>query len=182
MSKFISQLISLNENYELHLVRILILLYVISGKNRDKISGITKLVKLDFLLRYPTILQEFLLTKKNLQIEIYEYEKDNIESKMIRFKYGPWDHRYRLFLALLEAKNLINTNIHKKTTEIMLTEKGYDVSSKLLNNEEFQIYFERSKIIKTYFSSYSGTTIANMIYEMIPKLRFLKYGELITTK
>ena len=57
----INNVINLAENYDLHLARILILMSELSGKNHTtKIRGITKIVKLDFLLRYPTMLEKTL--------------------------------------------------------------------------------------------------------------------------
>lgn len=55
----------LEENPSIHTARLLILLKEFCGeKNDKKIEGITKLVKLDFLLRYPVYLSKALALKK----------------------------------------------------------------------------------------------------------------------
>src|SRR5690348_13090158 len=96
----------LDNNYDLHLARILILISLISGERHKIIKGITKLVKLDFLLRYPTALEQALeyINSPTGNLLIKPHERNSVESKMIRFRYGPWDYRYYEYLAILESK------------------------------------------------------------------------------
>jgi hypothetical protein len=171
----------LDENYDYHLARLLILLNTISGKKLKTVSGITKLVKLDFLLRYPTVLALALKKSGELSqdVQIEEHEKRNVESKMIRFKYGPWDHRYRLFLAVLEGKGLITIHHINDTPEIQITEAGRSAAVKLSEMDEFSDYTSRSEIIKNIYADYAGTTLARKIYEWLPELSAMQYGEVI---
>ena len=74
----IRKILELNENYDLHLARLLILIKSLAGEKYLEIKGITKLVKLDFLLRYPTVL-EYALKKYGISkdIQIKSYEKND---------------------------------------------------------------------------------------------------------
>lgn len=75
----ILELLNSIEKDELHMARLLILLQAFAGKKGSKaINGLTKLVKLDFLLRYPLYL-EYALKKQGVSIEvnIQDYEKEH---------------------------------------------------------------------------------------------------------
>src|SRR5687767_8626239 len=73
---------------EFHASR-LILLISLLGDN-GSITGLTKLAKLDFFVRYPDFFrrasEELSHKRKGLQT--------TVESAMIRHHYGPWDKRY----------------------------------------------------------------------------------------
>lgn len=173
---------NLEQNNEIHLIRLLILIGVFSGKEGDKsINGLMKLAKLDFLLRYPTYLEEA-LRKKGIQtdkLNIKTFERNSIESSMIRYKYGPWDHRYRKFINILIGKGLVNVKIENKTIIIGLTGKGFDLFNSISNNEIFLETIQRAHILKTNFNI-SGTNLKNFIYETFPGIVSLKLGESIS--
>ncbi|MBO9562968.1 MAG: hypothetical protein J7621_09355, partial [Niastella sp.] len=77
--------------------------------NNAEIEGLTKLAKLDFLLRYPTYLEKALATtnKHMGKASPKDFEKQSVEAKMVRFKYGPWDFRYRRFINTLVGMGLV---------------------------------------------------------------------------
>lgn len=167
-----------NKN-EAHLARLLILINILTDKGNKPIKGITKLVKLDFLLRYPNFLKRA-LTKITTQIDyessIFEYE--NIESYMIRFLYGPWDDKYRSYLNVLYAKNLIIIYKEKNATNINITDDGVNLSNKLIEIDTFSLLVYRSKLIKKYFDK-SGTWLKRFIYKHFPEIKNMEYGEVI---
>ena len=74
---YVEILADLDEQPVLHKSRLLLLLYAFAGENnKGAVEGITKLAKLDFLLRYPTMLKHALEVKgastRNLSIEDHE--------------------------------------------------------------------------------------------------------------
>ena len=76
---------------DFHLSRLLVLLRS-SERRRTKnktVAGITKLAKMDFLLRYPVFLERALkaLGKDARSVHVEVRERISIESKMIRFRY-----------------------------------------------------------------------------------------------
>lgn len=38
--------------------------------------------------------------------QVEDYERHSVDAHMVRFRYGPWDHRYRRFLNSLVGKGL----------------------------------------------------------------------------
>jgi hypothetical protein len=122
-----------------HLGRLLLLLLAVDSNKSQPIDGITKLAKLDFLLRYPNCLERALLEiKKNAEpAHIQPYERTTIESKMIRFKYGPWDNRYRRWIGLLSARGLIKVEIKGRTVVLGLTDSGREVAISFSENSAY---------------------------------------------
>jgi hypothetical protein len=180
MSLF-KELVKIEENPKLHTARLLVLLREFSGKKgTDEIDGKTKLVKLDFLLRYPVYLEQALL-KRNLPIEnlaILDYERKSVESAMIRYKYGPWDPRYVTFLNLLIGMGLCEIRKEGRTVYIGLTKKGIEVANELEDSTEFEITVNRAHILRRYFDE-SGTSLRTFIYDTFPEITSLKSGETI---
>lgn len=177
----IKKVMELDNNYDIHLARILILISLLSGEKHKIIKGITKLVKLDFLLRYPTVLKHALerieLSSGNLLIK--PHEKNSVESKMVRFRYGPWDYRYYEYLAILESQGLVLVCANNKTVEISITDKGADIASKLQKSKELRDFETRGKIINSQFGGLSATRLKDMMYEIYPELHDMKFGEAI---
>lgn len=174
-------LAELEEDSNLHTARLLVLIREFAGKNRSgKINGLTKLVKLDFLLRYPVYLERALQKKgaSKDEMEILEYERKSIESTMIRFHYGPWDPRYHAFINLLVGRGLCEVGVSGRTILIGLTETGYETASKLSQTEEFAIYSNRARILKKHFDM-SGGNLKAFIYETFPEIVSLNLGDVI---
>src|SRR5689334_3810083 len=80
---------------DFHIARLLLLLNAAAGRTNKPIQGIMKLAKMDFLLRYPNCLVRVLkaLGKQQQTQSISEEERNTIEARMIRFRFGPWDKR-----------------------------------------------------------------------------------------
>lgn len=172
-------LYELETSDDYHISRLLILLKIFGGKNLKPINGITKLVKLDFLLRYPLYLTKILSkTKQIIDFQILPHEKHSVESRMIRYKYGPWDPRYRRFLNIMASKNLIKIEKPKRTIYIGLTERGDEISSILYEDECYIEYINRSRIIKKHFDI-RGTDLKNLIYQTFPEIVEMSYGDII---
>ena len=175
---YVEILADLDNQPVLHKSRLLLLLYVFAGDNNgNTIEGITKLAKLDFLLRYPTMLKRALEIKgesiKNLLIE--DHELYSVESEMVRYRFGPWDHRYRFYLNLLIGEGLIKIISKGRTMIITLTEKGYNLASKINTNPLLQIYTKRAVILKRHFDI-TGTNLMKFIYDNFPEIVSLNSG------
>lgn len=165
---------------DFHLSRLLLLLSAFQGpKKRHSVQGITKLAKLDFLLRYPNCLSRALvaISKGSELAQIGEFEKANIEAKMIRFRYGPWDGRYRRWIGLLSAKGLVETYVEKSTVHVIITDKGQQVADQFKLEEEFKLLSQRSQIVAKNFGSMSATSIKDFIYRVFPEIISIKWGD-----
>lgn len=161
-----------------HTSRLIILIDAFSGQDQTgSVQGITKLAKLDFLLRYPSNLERALIAKgiKTDKAEVKEYERHNVESSMIRFRYGPWDFRYRRFLNLLAARGLIHLHVSGRTVHVSSTAQGHHVADELARAEEFSELIARVRLLKTHFDM-GGTNLMKFIYQTFPELTNLRYG------
>jgi hypothetical protein len=172
----------LEANDDLHLARLLILLRTFGGSTGlTPIAGLTKLAKLDFLLRYPTYLERALTAKLQdaNRVQVAEYERKSVESHMVRFKYGPWDFRYRRFLNSLVARGLAEIRIHGRTIHIGLTPAGAIAAETLGKADEFADITHRARLLKQTFDL-TPSTLVKFIYQTFPEIASLRLGEEIS--
>jgi predicted transcriptional regulator len=170
----------LENSDESHLCRVLLLLSESKTRNGYKsVDGITKLAKLDFLLRYPNCLNRAMsaIGKTVNNSSSLSYEENTIESKMIRFRYGPWDRRYRRWIGILFSKGLVETYMSGRTVHVVITDKGNKLSETISSFDEFLLIRTRSSLVQGNFGSYSGTKLMNFIYDVFPELSTMKWGE-----
>nr|MBR9812150.1 hypothetical protein [bacterium] len=125
---------------EFHQARLLLLLKACGKRSNKPVDGIMKLAKLDFLLRYPNCLVRVLenLGRQKAADLITTEERDTIEARMIRFRYGPWDERYREWISLLVSKRLAETYLDGRTVKLKLTDAGRQLADSLGQREEFR--------------------------------------------
>lgn len=162
---------------QLHMARLLVLLN--AHPKEEGVEGIMKLAKLDFLLRYPVGLERALKAKnkKLATAQVRDYERFSVESRMVRFKYGPWDGRYRQWIGLLVAKGLATTYMKGRTVMVELTSTGRETARRLSALKDFEDMVVRSEVIQKQFGSMSATGIKNFVYETFPELVQMKWGE-----
>ncbi|MBK1867568.1 hypothetical protein [Taklimakanibacter albus] len=174
-------LTSLDKDEDIHLARILVLLKAFNRPEGPAIEGITKLAKLDFLLRYPSCLEKALLARgvSPKSIPVDDYERLAIEARMIRYRYGPWDHRYRRFLNILAARRLVTVRTDGRTIQIDLTVTGDKLAESLSNREGFKRVFERALLLKKHLDL-KARRLMEFIYELFPELTTLEFNEGIT--
>lgn len=169
---------------DLHLGRLLVLLSSADARRTTPatkaraIEGITKLAKLDFLLRYPTCLERALraLGRSDEPVATQPRERTSVETKMIRFRYGPWDGRYRRWLGLLVARGLVSLGVAGNTVQIGLTDSGRTVGEQLRASPEFAELTRRSELTVAAVGSMSATKLKEFIYETIPEIVDMKWG------
>jgi len=151
---------------EFHASRLLLLIHLCGSKERKsgniRLSGLTKLAKLDFFIRYPKF---FRIAADHLEKEA-NIKRKEIESQMIRFHYGPWDKRYYQVLPFLEARNLIKIEKEKSTYEFIITAKGIEVAKKIISQEEFDELINDIKEVKKVLGNFTGTKLKNLVYEL----------------
>ncbi|WP_406178997.1 hypothetical protein [Streptomyces canus] len=159
-----------DENLEYHLARLLILLHHFGKPKSKGLDGLTKLAKLDFLLRYPSFTDHLLSSRGAswpIGCEPNADELNAVESRMIRYKYGPWDHRYFSLLGRLVGYELAETVNGKGRISIRLTEKGDALATQLASTSDWRITYERSEMLRRNFNL-SGNKLKQMIYESLP--------------
>lgn len=166
----------------LHMARLLMLLEAHSGKSNRPVEGVTKLAKLDFLLRYPNCLVRALVAKDKptAPAHIQDYEHTTIESKMVRFRYGPWDHRYRRWIALLVGKGLLHAGVEGRTVKLWLTDAGHAAARALQELPELEDLSDRAKLVEKTFGIMSGTALKAFVYATFPEITTMRWGDPIT--
>lgn len=174
---------SLDAAQELHLARLILLLDAFAGEDGEgSIEGLTKLAKLDFLLRYPVMLDRALQAKGKSarEVQLEDHERQSVESTMVRYRFGPWDHRYREFLNILIAKGLVNVSVEGRKIVILLTESGRIVADRLALDPVFEPYARRSTVLKRNFDL-TATNLMRFIYQTFPEIVTMRANESIPT-
>lgn len=167
---------------ELHLARLLILIRALDQGKGKPVEGIVKLAKLDFLLRYPNCLERALVARNvdATAANIKEFERNTIETKMTRFRYGPWDERYRRWIGLLVARGLVSTYAKGRTVHVELKDRGKEVATQLSEQNEFKDLDQRSRLIARAVGAMPATKLMDFIYTTFPEITDLKWGEEIS--
>ncbi|HEX8608385.1 MAG TPA: hypothetical protein VF679_07085 [Pedobacter sp.] len=161
--------LTVEESLEFHAARLLLLLKYAGGRNA-KITGRTKLAKMDFFLRYPTYLAKALDLPTETKLKIRP------ESPMIRYKYGPWDPKYYDVFALLVGLGLMEVKPSEKGDVFSLTERG-EYAVEELQGPEFEDIIERCKQIYNRFGKLKGNQIKEYIYREFPEIVVKTLGE-----
>ncbi|UGQ14866.1 hypothetical protein LO772_15590 [Yinghuangia sp. ASG 101] len=136
---------------------------------RGSLAGLTKLAKLDFLLRYPVMLERLLPNGGRgwpAGAEPTDAERVAVESRMTRYKYGPWDQRYYGVLASLVARGLITVGSPGQA-EFRVTERGAAAAASLEAAPQWAVVAARAKLLKKHFNR-SGSALKNLIYDKLP--------------
>ncbi len=178
------------ETLSYHAARLLLLFRFCGKPRRSKfdvlpgIEGRTLLAKLDFFLRYPGYLKkaseilENKITDEDLGL-VPDNELHTVESRMIRYLYGPWDNIYYPTIAYLIGKELIIIERQKGVETFRLTGKGFDLANDLSQNVAFHDLSIRADTIYHLFNAYSGSRLKAFIYTNFPEVVNRRLGELI---
>lgn len=154
---------------ELHAARIMLLILLcgkkIKGTTSARVDGLTKLAKLDFLVRYP----EFFLKLAKEMGQATDTPCQNVESSMVRFHYGPWDERYYHILAYLESRELVTVVKEKSTFKFALTDHGADIARTLVEKQSFASLAEHMRRVKNLVGGLGGTKLKDLIYTVFGK-------------
>lgn len=168
---------------ELHAARLLLLLNAFVGDDESGvIEGLTKLAKLDFLLRYPLMLEKALIAKgqSTKDVRLEDHERHSVESEMVRYRFGPWDHRYKDFLNILVAKGLVTISIEGRTVVIAITPEGRALAKQFETQPLFEPYARRSILLKRHFNL-TASNLLRFIYTTFPEVISLRSNEAIPT-
>lgn len=169
------------ENLAYHAARLLLLIRF-CGKPRTGraailpgIEGRTLLAKLDFFLRYPAYLKKAAeILGKDLSDEdlglVPDDETRSVESRMVRYLYGPWDHIYYPALAYLIGKELIAVEIQRGTEVFRLTAQGWDVATELAQEPTYEDIARRSDAAYRLFNKYKGSGLKDFVYAYFPEV------------
>jgi hypothetical protein len=177
----VEMLAQLEEADELHEGRLLVLVNAFSGRDgTDEIGGLTKVAKLDFLLRYPVLLERALQArgKSTAPVHVMDHERDSVESKMVRYRFGPWDPRHRRIVNLLAAKGLVHVRVQGRTVMIGVTQRGREFGRRLAETPEFRDVARRAAALRSSLDL-TATKLMEFVYRTFPEVVSLrKYEEI----
>ena len=180
---FVDTVAGLDQSLELHAARLLVLLDTFAeGDQGGPIEGLTKLAKLDFLLRYPVMLERALEARgcSTRDVQLEDHERYSVESEMVRYRFGPWDHRYRELLNFLVAKGLASVSVEGRMVVIAPTRAGRERAGVLTQHELFVQYARRGRLLKRHFDL-TATNLMRFIYDTFPEIISLHSNARIPT-
>lgn len=135
------------------------------------------LPSLIFFLRYPAFLNKALLIRKsNLELKLKPGECENIENRMVRYRYGPWDPAYFSIIGRLIGKGLVKPVSLKKGLGFKITETGQKVAQDLSLDENWSEIAARIKLLYKHLNL-SGHNLKNFIYKHFPEISEASWGE-----
>jgi len=145
---------------------------------KNTLSGLTKLAKLDFFVRYPAFFER---AASELGQTPYELPH-RVESAMVRHHYGPWDKRYYHVLSVLEGKGLLTVkSAGPRTYHFALTPHGIELADSLATNEAFADLVQIMQQVAKVFRDMSGTALKGLIYRAFDReVAQRRLGETIT--
>jgi hypothetical protein len=158
-----------DDSIDFHAARLMVLLLRCGEGKQHRIEGRTKLAKLDFFVRYPSFLEKahVELRKRHMQVPPWNATSAEVEAPMIRYRYGPWDPRYRQFLAFLESRQLIRITI-SRPERVSLTAAGAKLAQRIAMLSSFAPIVERCDAMTDNLAKLSGTDLKDLIYELFP--------------
>ena len=165
-----------------HIARVLLLVNEFSEPGSEALDGLTKLAKLDFLLRYPAFLEA--LNERNgvpadLLTVVRDAERLAVDSPMIRYKYGPWDDRYYALIGALVGRGFVEYADGRGRASLRVTDSGRRVASDLAAREEWTETAARLKLLREHYDL-PGSRLKNMIYDAFPAIRDVAYRSVIS--
>jgi len=175
----------LDDNIPCHATRLLLLIrFAGRPKGKPKIEGRTKLVKLDFFVRYPRFLEKavhiFSADEHLQKLQHVLGKGPTVESHMIRYKYGPWDKRYYMVLAYLSGKALVDIQPKGGGDIYSLTETGYWLTDDLFRLPELESIVISCQIVGDLFGNRPGGWLKDFIYRQYPEVVRTPYNQIIS--
>lgn len=168
--------------------RVLLLIDGFSRKGGDvprALEGRVKLMKLDFLLRYPRQMSRVLERRRVNEAVLAELRKVStddgpFDARMVRYRYGPWDPAYYALLGALLGRGLIEmiplpggTGFGYRTTA-----RGAVPAATLREDEAFAPVVARTALLRRHLDL-SGSTLKNLLYDL-PEIAEAAWHEELT--
>lgn len=172
------ELALLREDLAYHQARVLLLVEAVCAArgNASKLDGLTKLAKLDFLLRYPALAPQVLsrLMPADPRLHLSSEDKDsptNVEAPMTRYKYGPWDDRYYSIIGALVGRGLLRyTSGRKGSVALVITTKGKQLVREMAHSDQWAELADRCKAVAEASSGLTGNALKELIYAQLADL------------
>jgi hypothetical protein len=164
-------------------MRLLLLIDAFSRPNRS-LEGRTKLAKLDFFLRYPSFFARALALRAGKRpsraaiaaTKDAGEEGETIESRMVRYRYGPWDPAYFALLGRLIGRGLLEPVSEPRGIGYRTTETGAALADRVAETPEWAAIRQRAELLRQYFDI-TGEGLKEFIYAQFPEVSQARWGK-----
>lgn len=149
--------------------RVLILINGFSGtpERPRSLEGRVKLAKLDFLLRYPNHLRRLAAMRGKSTEKLPDEDPAPLDTRMMRYRYGPWDPSYFAILGSLIGRQLIEVvpAVGSRALGYRTTSKGRALVELLKDDGTFEDLLERVRVLKRDFDL-TGANLMKLVYRL----------------
>jgi hypothetical protein len=174
----VADLATMREDLAYHQARVLLVVTATAAErgHAGKLDGLTKLAKLDFLVRYPALATEVLepLDVRDPRLHLGEDEVRDptaVEAPMTRYKYGPWDDRYYAIIGALVGRGLLRyTKGRKGSVALVPTPAGRQLAAQMAATAEWAEIADRSRAVAEASRGLTGSSLKNLIYQRLADL------------
>ena len=139
-------------------------------------DGLTKLAKLDFLVRYPALASVVLdeLDENEPRMHLSEDEVSaptEVEDPMTRYKYGPWDDRYYPVVGALVSRGLLRyVKGRRGSVALTATPAGKAFADALSEEPLWNEIADRCEAVAEASAGLTGNALKERIYERLADL------------
>jgi hypothetical protein len=173
-----AELAMLREDLAYHQARVLLLVTAVAAEqgHAHKLDGLTKLAKLDFLLRYPALASTVLdpLDPHDPRLHLAEedvQEPTAVEAPMTRYKYGPWDDRYYTIIGALVGRGLLRyARGRQGSVALVPTPAGQKLAAQMASNLQWSEIADRCQAIARASTGMTGSALKDLIYRRLADL------------
>jgi len=171
-----------------HQSRVLLLVNAVAADpgHQRKLDGLTKLAKLDFLVRYPgfagIILDGVDDSDGRLHLESSErLTPTDVDDPMVRYKYGPWDDRYYPVVGALVSRGLLRyVRGRRGSVALAPTASGQRLAAELRADASWREIADRCNIVAQASAGLTGNALKERIYERLANLMDRPHREVIS--
>jgi hypothetical protein len=172
------ELTLLRDDLAYHQARVLLLVSAVAAQSghQQKVDGLTKLAKLDFLVRYPRLAVKVLddLNQADQRLHLDDdpaTSATDVEAPMIRYKYGPWDDRYYPVIGALVGRGLLRYAAGRRgSVALAPTPAGKSLARQLSTTPAWRDTYDRCAAIAEGSAGMTGNALKDLIYGRLADL------------
>jgi hypothetical protein len=170
-----------------HQTRVLLLVNAVAAEpdHQRKLDGLTKLAKLDFLVRYPALAPYVLdrLESEDNRLHLSSGDRadpTDVEAPMTRYKFGPWDDRYYPVIGALVSRGLLRyARGRRGSVALVPTEQGRHLAGEIATEPIWRDEWDRCRAIAEASGGMTGNALKELVYERLADLMDRPHREVI---
>ncbi len=111
----------------------------------------------------------------SIDVSALEIEAPSFESRMIRYRYGPWDPAYFTHIGRLLARGLVRPVPQPQTVGLGTTEQGRSVAESLAADPDWAAIATRADLLRRHFNL-TANNLGKFIRKTFPEIDETAYG------